>query len=162
MFCGRLSLREATKNAFHLWTGISKRTQWCSVFPSSATNYSWPREWNIPETSYRQVSWLIDPHTNAAFPIAQWHNGILLPVYSDEFVRDSHPFPFSPRRLTAARHLQPASCKAMNVIYHILRQKAICCAQKAGPANAWPISFWRIKRILLKNFFIYIYRKIDL
>lgn len=67
-------------------------------FPSSATSYSWPREWNIPETSYRQVSWLIDPHTDAAFPIAQWPNGILLPIHSDEFAQVSHLFPFSPHR----------------------------------------------------------------
>lgn len=85
-------------------------------FPTYATSYSWPRKWNTSETSCRQVSWLIDPYIDVAFPISQWHNDILLPIYSDEFAQVFHLFPFSPRRLPTARHLQPASCEATRVI----------------------------------------------
>ena len=71
-------------------------------FPTYATSYSWPRKWNTSETSCRQVSWLIDPYIDVAFPISQWYNDILLPIYSDEFAQDFHLF--SPFHHAALRH----------------------------------------------------------
>ena len=60
----------------------------------SATSYSWPRGILSP-TELQAGLLTYGSSYEAAFPIAQWHTGFLLPIYSDEFVQDLHLFPFS-------------------------------------------------------------------
>ena len=58
-------------------------------------SYSWHGNLAAPRTTSRQVSWLIDLHAlpSSRSPSEFWH---AFPKYSDEFVQDSHLFPFSP------------------------------------------------------------------
>jgi len=58
------------------------------------TNYSWYQSKRF-RTTIRQVSRLIDHRICRlpGYPVAYW---LQLPKYGDEFVQDSHLFPFSP------------------------------------------------------------------
>ncbi len=53
--------------------------------------------------SFRQVSWLVSHRIRPSSRFPSDTGGRLLFRYSDEFVQDSHLFPFSPDRIV--RHL---------------------------------------------------------
>ena len=62
--------------------------------------------WNKSPYNDRQVSWLIVHRSKppSRFPSGLW---LMLPKYSDEFVQDSHLFPFSPDQETTLSYLTP-------------------------------------------------------
>ena len=72
-------------------------------------------------TTNRQVSWLIDlcALPSSRLPSEHWQ---ALPKYSDEFVQDSHLFPFSPDPMQQNCHL---SDTCLFALYHMHREMAM-------------------------------------
>ncbi len=78
----------------------------CEVPDSCTTSFSWPGSSSLRrKTLYPRKAGLLAYGSipPAAFPVSQWLIGRRFPEYSDEFVQDSHLFPFSPEHAAFAR-----------------------------------------------------------